>query len=150
MQEHVLLILQLANVAKDLGVLVDNSFLPSIHFKEAASKARRMLHMMRRAFAELSVSAFASFYNTLVRPILSTLGRRALQTLLPTVWSKYSGWGRGSVRVSADCHVRQDYIGWVTFLTQASPPWRPHSRTQNVFRRIGSGPQPLFYCASAA
>ncbi len=26
-------------------------------------------------------------------------------------------------------------------LTQASPPWRTHSRIQNVFRRIGSRPQ---------
>ncbi len=37
-----------------------------------------------------------------------------------------------------------------SFLTQASPPWRPNSRIQNVFRRIGSGPQPLFYSANAA
>ncbi len=35
-------------------------------------------------------------------------------------------------------------------LTQVSTPWRPHSPTQNVFRRIGSGSQPLLYCASAA
>ncbi len=31
-----------------------------------------------------------------------------------------------------------------TLLTQTSPPWRPHSRLQNVFSRIGSGPQPFF------
>ncbi len=32
-----------------------------------------------------------------------------------------------------------------TFLSQASPPLRPHGRIQNVFRRIGSGPHPLFF-----
>ncbi len=35
-------------------------------------------------------------------------------------------------------------------LTQASPPWRPHSCMQNVFLRVGSWPQSLFYSASAA
>ncbi len=39
-----------------------------MHCKEAASKARRMLFMMRRPFAELS--AFAVIYNLLVRPHL--------------------------------------------------------------------------------
>ncbi len=51
--------IQVANDVKDMGVLMDNSFSPSIHCKEAASKARRMLFMIRRAFAEPSVSAFA-------------------------------------------------------------------------------------------
>ncbi len=35
-------------------------------------------------------------------------------------------------------------------LTQASPPWRPHSRIENVFWRFGSGPRHVFYSASAA
>ncbi len=60
--------IQAANVVKNLDVLVDNSFSHPIHCKEAASKARRMLFMIRRSFAEISVSAFAPlFYNTLVR-----------------------------------------------------------------------------------
>ncbi len=59
--------IQAVNNVKDLGVLMDNSFSPCIHCEEAASKARQMLFMMRRSFAELSVSAFAALYNTLVR-----------------------------------------------------------------------------------
>ncbi len=49
---------------------MDNSFSHSIHCIEAASKAGRMLFMIRRSFAELSVSAFAALYNTLVWPNL--------------------------------------------------------------------------------
>ncbi len=50
--------IQVATVVKDLGVLMDNSFSPSNHCTEAASKARRMLFMIRRSFAVLSVSGF--------------------------------------------------------------------------------------------
>ncbi len=57
----------MADVVEDLGVLMDNSFSSSIHCEEAASKARWRLFMIRRSFAELSVSAFAVLYNTLVR-----------------------------------------------------------------------------------
>ncbi len=53
---------------EDLGVLMGNSFSSSIHCKKAASKARWI--MIMRPFAELSVSAFAAPYNTLVRPHL--------------------------------------------------------------------------------
>ncbi len=73
--------IQVANVVKDLGVLIDHSFSLSIHFKEAASKARRMLFMIRRSFAEPSVSAFAPFYNTLARPHLEY----AMQTCSPNL-----------------------------------------------------------------
>ncbi len=62
--------MQLANVVEDLGVFIDNSFSPSIHCKEAAFKARWMLFVIRRLFAELSVSAFAPIYNTLAWPHL--------------------------------------------------------------------------------
>ncbi len=41
---------------------------PSTHSKEAAAKAGRMLFVIRRSFAELSVTVFAALYNTLVRP----------------------------------------------------------------------------------
>ncbi len=59
--------IHVANVVKDLGVLMDDSFSPSSHCNEAASKARRMLFMIKRSFDELSVSAFAALFNTLVR-----------------------------------------------------------------------------------
>ncbi len=39
-------------------------------FKEAVSKARRMLFMIRRPIAKLFVSTFAPIYNTLVGPHL--------------------------------------------------------------------------------
>ncbi len=49
---------------------MDNSFSPSTQCIETASKARYRLFMIRRSFAELSVSTFAALYNTLVRPPL--------------------------------------------------------------------------------
>ncbi len=60
--------IQVVHVVKDLCVVMDSSFSPSIHCKHIASKARRMLFMIKRPFAEQSVSALASLYNTLVRP----------------------------------------------------------------------------------
>ncbi len=42
--------IQVANVVKDLGILVDSSFSLSIHGKEAASKVRRVLFMIRQSF----------------------------------------------------------------------------------------------------
>ncbi len=48
---------------KDLCFFMDKSFAPTIHCKEAASKARRMLFTKRRSFAD-------PLYNTLVRPHL--------------------------------------------------------------------------------
>ncbi len=71
--------IQVATVVKDLGVFMDNFFSLSIHCEKVASKPRRMLFLIRRSFAELSVSAFAAFYNTLVQSHL----RNALQDCLP-------------------------------------------------------------------
>ncbi len=84
--------IQVANVANDLGVLIGNSFSYSIHCKEAASKARRMLFIVRRSFAKLSVSSFAHLKTRWFCPILSTLCRPARQTSSPTpiVWSESS------------------------------------------------------------
>ncbi len=59
--------IQVASVVKDLGVLIDHSYSPSIHCKEAASKARRMLFIIKWPFAELSVSRFAPLYNAQAR-----------------------------------------------------------------------------------
>ncbi len=73
--------IQVTNFVKDLGVFIHNSFLPSIHSTEVAFKARRMLFMTRRSFAELSVSVFALLYNTLVRPHLEY----AMQACLPNL-----------------------------------------------------------------
>ncbi len=90
--------IQVANVVKDLGILIDISVSPSIHCKKDASKARRMLFMIRRSFAELSVSAFAPCITRWFGPIVSTLCRPARRILLPTpiVCCKFSGCRRGS------------------------------------------------------
>ncbi len=78
--------IQLANVVEDLGVPMDNSFSPSIHCKEAAFKARRMLFVIRRSFAELWVSTFAPIYNTLAWPHLeyASAGDEAREGFPPT------------------------------------------------------------------
>ncbi len=60
--------MQAANVVNGMGVHTDNSFPPSIHCREATSKSRRMLFMLRRSLAALSVFTFASHYYTLLRP----------------------------------------------------------------------------------
>ncbi len=49
--------------SKDLGVLIGNFFLPSIHFKEAAPKARRMMFMIRWSFVKLCVSPFVAHFS---------------------------------------------------------------------------------------
>ncbi len=120
--------MQVANFVKDLSVLMDYSFSPSIHCREAAPKARWILFMMKRSFAELSLSAFAAHYNTLVRPHLEFAMQACSLNFV----------------ADADCLEQIQRLAGSVLLTQAPPPWRPHSRIQNVFRRIGSGPQPLF------
>ncbi len=62
--------IHVAGVVNDLGVLMNNSFSPFINCREATSKASRMLFMVRRAFAELSVSALAPQYKNLVLPYI--------------------------------------------------------------------------------
>ncbi len=56
-----------------------NSYSLYIPCEEVASKARRMLFMIRRSFAEISVSAFAPLSNALVRPHL----KYAMQSCSP-------------------------------------------------------------------
>ncbi len=51
--------IQVAIVVKNLHVLMDSSFSPSIHCREAAFIARRMLLMVRPSFTELSMSTCA-------------------------------------------------------------------------------------------
>ncbi len=107
--------IQAANVVKDLGDLMDNSFSQSSHCKEAVSKARRLLLTIRWSLTELSVSAFAAPLNMLVRTTLITLCRPARQALLPTpiIWNKSRCWWRGSKLVSAECHTTNTYFEWV-------------------------------------
>ncbi len=54
--------IRVVNVVKDLGVVMDYSFSPSIHCRQAASTARRMLFIKRRPSAELPVSAFTPLH----------------------------------------------------------------------------------------
>ncbi len=72
----------LPNVAKDMGVLMDSLFSPSIHCTEAASKSRRVLFMIRRSFTELSMSVSPPLVNSkLVRSHLEY----AMQARLPNL-----------------------------------------------------------------
>ncbi len=99
---------------------LSHSFSPPIHSREAASKARPEVSMIRRPFTELSVSSFIPIYNKWVSPNFEY----AMGALLPTriVWRKYSGWRRGSLRVLANCHMRNDYVGGSALPKQARPP----------------------------
>ncbi len=106
-----------------------------------------MLFMIRRSFAKLPVSVVAGLYNTLVRPQLEY----ALQACSPNLVA------------DADCleQIQRLATGLVKGFRR-----RPYeerlrrlglhflrrrrlrgdlSRIQNVFCRIGSGPQPLFF-----
>ncbi len=102
-----------ANVVKDLGVLMDNSFSPSIHCKEAAFKARWMLLMIKRSFTKLSVSAFAPLYNTLATRLVQGFRRLPYEERLRRLGLHSLG-----------RRLRGDLIVVCIF-----------------FRRIGSGPQ---------
>ncbi len=62
--------MQAANVVNGMGVHMDNFFSPSIHCREATSKSRRMLFMLRRSLAALFVFTFANLYCTSFRPHL--------------------------------------------------------------------------------
>ncbi len=94
-------------------VPMSHSFSSSITCREAASKARRMLVMIRWSFAELSVSTFASLYNTPVRHHLeSALQAYTLNLFADADCLKKTQW---LVRrlVSTVCHMRNENVGWV-------------------------------------
>ncbi len=99
---------------------------------------------------ELSVSAFAALYNTLVRPHLEyatqaqTLLKCCLFGAIPAVGNE----AREGFPPTAIWGTTTP-VG-TALLIQASPLWRPHCRIQNVFRGVLSDPQSLFYSASAA
>ncbi len=55
---------------RDQGVPFDTTFTTSAHCKGAANAARRLLLLVRRAFCELSMTAFTPLYCAFVRPHL--------------------------------------------------------------------------------
>ena len=57
-------------IVKDLGVLANTSFTPTSQCIAAASKARGMVHLIRRSFVEVTPRMFKPLYNTLVLPHL--------------------------------------------------------------------------------
>ncbi len=125
---------------------------PSIA-KRLLPKQRRMLIMIGRSFVELSVSAFAHIYSTLVRPHLEYANAGLLAE--PCCWR----WLFGANPAVGDearkgfpptAIWRKTTSAGSALLTQASPPWRPQSRIKNIFWGIGSGPRPPFYSASVA
>ena len=62
--------LEETQVEKDLGVHVDNDLSFRTHITQAASKANRVLGVMRRSFDFLSNDTFLLLYKALVRPLL--------------------------------------------------------------------------------
>ncbi len=139
--------IQVADVVKDLSVLMDSSFSPSVHCIEAASKARRKLFMIRRSFAELFMSAFTPLYNTLVHPHLENTLQICSPNRLFGANPAVSDEARKGFPLSAIWGATSS--AGSALPKKASPPWRPHSRIRNVFWWIRSGSQPLFYSASA-
>ncbi len=62
--------IKLLDSTKDLGLTIDNTFKPSIHFAHAFEKARPALFLIRRSFVTLTPDIFIPLYSTLVRPHL--------------------------------------------------------------------------------
>ncbi len=60
---------------KNYEVPTDKTFSVSIHRRQVTSKARRLLTIIKKAFVELSMSAFIPLYNTLVRSHLKDTTR---------------------------------------------------------------------------
>ncbi len=56
--------------SKDLGVTVISTFKTSLHCQQAANRARRILFVLRRAFAVLTPEIFRPLYLAVERPIL--------------------------------------------------------------------------------
>ncbi len=78
---------------------MDYSLSPSIHCRQAASTARRMLFMKRRPSAELPVSAFTPLHCNKVDPPHLEYAMQACSPSLvaaPIVSGEYSGKFRGS------------------------------------------------------
>ncbi len=71
--------MQAVNVVQDLGVLMDSSFSPSIHCRDAASKVR-----FSGRSQNFQSSRLPHFITRWFGPILSMLCRPARRTLLPT------------------------------------------------------------------
>ncbi len=55
---------------KNLGVTVTSTFKTSLHCRQAANRARRILFLLHRGFAVLTSEIFRPLYLILVRPIL--------------------------------------------------------------------------------
>ncbi len=96
---------------------------------------------------ELSVSVFADLYNTLGRPHLEYAIQACSLNLVADadcleqtqrLALRVARWGFPPTAI-----WRTTTPAGSSRLTPVSPPWRPHSYIQNVFRRIG--PQPSLF-----
>ncbi len=55
---------------KDLGITIESSFKPSLHYAQAFKTARAALFLIRRSFVTLTPEILISLCSTLVRPNL--------------------------------------------------------------------------------
>ena len=63
-------IIEQVTAEKDLGIIIDNQMKFHQHVSFAASKAMRMIGVIRKTFCSISIDTFPSLYNTLIRPHL--------------------------------------------------------------------------------
>ncbi len=100
--------IQVANVIKNL----DSYISTSVHCREAASKARRLLFMIRRSFTKLSVLAFVPLSNALILFNIE-YAMQACSPNLVTDKDCLEQIQRITTRL-AGCHMTNDYVGWVS------------------------------------
>ena len=62
--------LEVSDVERDLGVIVDSKLSFKQHVAQATLKANRILGVIRRSFDHLTPATFVQLYKSLVRPIL--------------------------------------------------------------------------------
>ena len=63
-------VLQVSDTEKDLGVWVDNKLRFDLHAERTASKASRLVGMIRRTYVYLDKRSMTTLYKSLCRPIL--------------------------------------------------------------------------------
>ncbi len=102
--------IKILDSTKDLGLMIDNTFKPSIHCGQAFNKARSALFLIWRSFVTLTPDIFIPLYSTLVRPHLEYAIQASspyLRKMLIT-WSAFNVWLPECLKVVGVCPTRSD------------------------------------------